>query len=257
MGAPTRFGIFCLQPAYAPERAVTRVGALPFGGPTDGSGYFPQGRLLGAVRVAAQSEVVTLSFTGGATGGTFALTITLDKAYVISAIPYNVSLAALQALIVAAIPEFSGNFTITGTASTSGTGGTYTCTFNTNLANQRIGGLWAVSTALTGGSSPAGAWARTTRGSCGLNQLDLYDASANDYVDAVLKYDTYLSPGGSVITPGHAAAAFTSANQPNQPTVYVSGIFKVSDLVGVDADAYATATGALIKKDGGINAELL
>lgn len=254
MGAPIRFGIFGLQPKCAPRRAVPRVGALPFGGPTDGSGYFKQGQALGAVQVAAQSEVVTLSFTGGATGGTFGVTITLDKAYVISGLAYNISLANFQAALVAAIPEFAGNLTVTGTASTSGTGGTYTCTFNNNLANQRIGGLWAVSAALTGGTSPAGSWARTTRGSCGLNQLDIYDSSANNHVDAFLKYDTALTPGGSPIAPG-VASAFTSPNQPFQPTVYTTGIFDPNDLVGLDSNAYTLGT--LIKKEGGSLVELL
>ncbi|AMV24581.1 hypothetical protein VT84_09310 [Gemmata sp. SH-PL17] len=249
MGAPVRFGMFGLQPALSPELAVPRVGALPFGGPTGTGLAFSQGQALGDVQVAAQSEVATLTFTGAATGGTFNVSFIGDKVYQTPNLAYNISLANFQAALIAAVPEFAGNLTVTGTASTSGTGGTYTCTFNTNLANQRIGGLFVVSTALTGGSSPAGAWARTTRGSCGPGQLDVYNSSTNNRVDAFLKYDVTLSPGGSVVAPG-AAAPFTSPNQPSQPTVYFEGVFNESDLVGLDSNAYTL--GKLTKMPGGL-----
>lgn len=255
MATPTRFGIQGLMPAFSPELAVPRVFALPYGGPTDGSGIFLQGQALGCVQVAAQSEVVTLAFTGAATGGTFTVTIQMaGVTYVLSALAYNISLANFQAALVAAIPEWAGNLTVSGTASVSGTGGTYTCTFNTSLANQRIGGKFSVTAALTGGSSPAGAWARTTRGSCGVAQADLYDSSANNYVDAFLKHDTVLSPGGAQVPLG-VASAIVAAGQPFQPTVYVEGIFNASALVGLDSNAYTL--GKLTKIAGGAQVRLV
>jgi hypothetical protein len=252
MGTPTRFGIFGLQPAYAPGRAVERVGSLPYGGPTDGSGYFPQGSLLGGVQVAAQSEVATLTIGGTPTGGTFIASWQGTNAvvYQTTALAFNVSLANFLAALIAAIPEWSGNVAVTGTP-----GSSYVVTFNTNLANQRIGGLFGVNiSALTGGT-PTGSWARTTRGSCGLNQYDLYSQGSNNHADAILKYDTYLSPGGSNNPPAGAASAFDSPNQPYQPTVYVTGIFAAAGVPNVDANAYTLGT--LIKKDGGVNLELL
>jgi hypothetical protein len=236
--------MFGLQPKCAPGRAVPRVGALPFGGPTDGSGKFLQGQAFGDVQVAAQSEVATLTIGGTPTGGTFYVTYTGDKVYQTAPVAFNVSLANFLAALVAAVPEWAGNVAVTGTP-----GASYVVTFNTNLANQRIGGLFGVNIAALTGGTPTGAWARTTRGSCGDGQLDVYSQGSNNHVDAFLKYDTTLTPGGSAIPVG-AAAPFASPNQPFQPTVYATGIFDPADLVGLDANAYTLGT--LVKKLGGL-----
>ena len=77
----------------------------------------------------------------------------------------------------------------------------------------------------------------------------MYNSSTNNRVDAFLKYDTALSPGGSVI-PNGAAGAFVSPNQPHQPTVYFEGAFATADLVGLDSNAYTL--GKLVKEPGGV-----
>lgn len=248
MPLPTRFGIQGLMPAYAPGLAVERVGALPWGGPTGTGGKWSQGQALGAVGVTAQSEVATLTISGSPTGGTFRPLLTFDKLYDLGNLAYNITLANFQAALIAAVPEFAGNVTVTGTAGT-----TYTCTFNNNLANQRIGGLFSVTAAFTGGTSPAAAWARTTRGSSGVGQLDAYSQASNNRVDAFLKYDTVLTPGGALVPDG-VASALLAAGQPFQPTVYVAGIFNVADLVGLDANAYTL--GKLAQQNGGLQAYL-
>ena len=253
MSTPTRFGIQGLQPAFDPGSAVERVASLPWGGPTGVGGAFAQGSLLGCTGVAAQNEVATLAFTGGATGGTFTVSYTGDKVYQSATLAYNVSLAALRAALVAMVPEWSGNLTVTGTPSASGAGGTYTCTFNTDFASQRIGGLFSLAAALTGGTSPAGTWTRTTRGSCGVAQMDLYVASTNEFADAFLKYDVTLSPGGALVSPG-IATSLVALNQPHQPTVYVAGTFLATDTVGVDATAYTLPK--LVKVGGGVYVRL-
>jgi len=249
MALPTRFALQGLMPAFAAHLAVERVGSLPWGGPLDGSFVFKQGSALGAVQVAAQSEVVTLSISGAPTGGTFTPVLNFDKPYVLPAQAFNVTLANFQAALIAAVPEFNGNITVTGTAGT-----TYTCTFNNAFANQRIGGLWSVTNAFTGGTTPSAAWARTTRGSCGLAQLDLYSQASNNHVDAFLRYDTTLTPGGGLV-PSGMAGSVPGLNQPYQPTVYIEGIFDPNDLVGVDANAYTLGT--LLKTLGGLYARLI
>jgi len=249
MPTPTRFGIQGLMPAFKPELAVKRAFSLPFGGPTGSGGAWAQGTALGCVQVAAQSEVATLTIGGSPTGGTFKVTFTGDKPYITAAVAFNVSLANFQAALIAAVPEFAGNITVTGTA-----GSSYVVTFNTNLQKQRIGGNFTVDiSALTGGT-PTGSWARTTRGSCGLAQMDAYDSSANNHLDGFLEYDTTLTPGGALVPTG-VAGALGAAGQPFQPAVYVEGIFDPNDLVGVDANAYTL--GKLTKFEGGLYARLI
>lgn len=249
MSIPTRFGIQGLMPAYRPDLAVKRTFSLPFGGPTGVGGAFAQGQALGCVQVAAQNEVATLTVSGSPTGGTFTPVLTFDKPYSLGALAYNISTANFQAALVAAVPEFDGNVTVTGTA-----GASYVVTFGTNLADQRIGGLFAVTAALTGGTSPTAAWARTTRGSCGVAQMDLYNSADNNFLDGFLKYDTTLTPGGALVPTG-VAGALGAAGQPFQPAVYTEGFFDPADLVGVDANAYTL--GKLTKAEGGVYARLI
>jgi hypothetical protein len=193
--------------------------------------------------------LATLTIGGSPTGGTFKVTFTGDRPYQTAAMAYNVSTANFQAALIAAVPEFSGNVAVTGTA-----GSSYVVTFNTNLANQRIGGLFSVDiSALTGGT-PTGSWARTTRGSCGVAQMDLYDSSANNHLDGFLKYDTNLTPGGALIPTG-VAGALGATNQPFQPAVYIEGFFDPNDLTGVDANAYTLGT--LSKAEGGLYVRLV
>lgn len=245
MATPIQYDQQGLMPAFAPHLAVTRVVNLPFGGPTNSGGSFPQGQALGAIGGSAQAEVATLTIGGTPTGGTFTVSFTGDKVYQTAAMAYNVSTTNFQAALAAAVPEFSGNITVTGTA-----GSSYVVTFSGLLATQRIGGLFGVNiTALTGGT-PTGSWARTTRGSCGAAQYDLYNSSTNNNVDAFLQYDTTLSPGGARVTDFG-----TASGQPYQPPAFVEGLFLAASLVGLDSNAYTL--GKLTKKQGGAYVRLI
>jgi hypothetical protein len=245
MPISTQYDLQGLMPVYAPQLAVTQVVNLPFGGPTGTGGPFLQGTLLGATTTATANEVATLTIGGSPTGGTFTVTFVGDKPYITSALAYNVSLANFRTALETAVPEWKGNITVTGTA-----GSSYVVTFGTDLANQRIGGLFQVNiSALTGGT-PTGSWARTTRGSCGAAQYDVYSSGSNNDVDAFLQYDTLVSPGGSRLGEFNG-----STNQPYAPSAFVAGFFDPADLVGLDSNAYTL--GKLVKKAGGTYVHLI
>lgn len=245
MATPIQYDQQGLMPAWAAHLAVSRAVNLPFGGPTNSGGAFLQGQALGAVGGSAQAEVATLAIGGTPTGGTFTVSFTGDKVYQTTALPFNVATAAFQTALGIAVPEWAGNVTVTGTA-----GSSYVVTFSALLAAQRIGGLFGVNiTNLTGGT-PTGAWTRTTRGSCGAYQYDLYSQASNNDVDAFLEYDATLSPGGSRVT-----EFGTASGQPYQPPAFVEGLFLASALVGLDSNAYTL--GKLTKKQGGAYVRLI
>lgn len=215
-----QFSLNPLRPAFSPELAVIRNVRLPYGGPTGTGGAFAKGLVLGCVGGSAQSEVVTLS----AGTGTHTCTFTGDKVYTVSHAA-NASLASVQTLWEGVFG--TGNVAVTGTPGTS-----YVLTFQGQLANTRIGGLFAVSSA---GGSPS--WARTTRGTSGAGQFDGYsDGGTNDRpttARAVLMYDYTSDPKGGLVTEAGPTG------QPYQPQAYVSGFFNVGDLTGLDANAVA------------------
>lgn len=249
MAIPQKFDIQGLQPAFAEKALIARAFSLPYGGPTGVGGAFAQGQALGAVAVAVQSEVATLTIGGSPTGGTFTVSFTGHRLYQTDPMAFNVSLANFLAALVAAVPEWAGNAAVTGTP-----GASYVVTFNAALANQRVGGLFGVNVGGLTGGTPTGSWARTTRGSCGLAQMDLYSQGSNNAVDGFLRHDTALTPGGALV-PAGMAAAFVSGGQPFQPSVYVEGIFAAADLVGLDANTYTL--GKLTKHSGGLHARLI
>lgn len=211
-----QYSLSQLQPAFGP--VVTKCLRLPYGGPTTTGGRYARGTVLGCVGGAAQSEVVTLSLGTGS----HTVSITADKVYQVTHAA-NVALATVQAQYEAIFG--TGNVAVTGTVST-----THVLTFRNQLANARIGCLFAVTSA---GGSPS--WARTTRGSCGAGQYDAYLDGTVDPAAAVLAVDYLSTPQGELVTDG------VRTGQPFSPLCYVSGFFNVADLTGLDAAAAADA----------------
>lgn len=116
------------------------------------------------------SEVQTISVTGSPTGGTFTLTY---GGQTTAAIPYNASLAAVQAALQAlpnigsgfeGLSPLSGYQTYPGGVVVTGTPGTsYVVTFQGALANLNVPAITATPS-LTGGTSPSVSVAQTTQG---------------------------------------------------------------------------------------------
>lgn len=91
-----------------------------------------------------QSAVQLVTVTGAPTGGTFTLAYT---GQVTSALPFNVTPAAMQAALIALPAIGAGGVTVTGT-------GPYTVTFTGSMANQVAAILQPNPAGLTGGTNP-------------------------------------------------------------------------------------------------------
>src|SRR6185312_5557273 len=146
------------SPAYATPNPVN----LPYGGPTGVGGSFAQGLCLSIVAGTVQSEVITVTISGAT--GTLMFIFYGDRPYTATWL-VNDSLATAKTALEGIFG--TGNVTVTGTAGTN-----YIITMAGSLANQRIGGNVAVSA--TSGTPTV---ARTTRGSSGAGQYDVYDSN--------------------------------------------------------------------------------
>ncbi len=207
------------SPAYATPNPVN----MPYGGPYGVGGTYTQGQPISIVAGTIQSEVITVTIAGAT--GTLVFTFTADQVYQASWL-----VAATTAVAQTALENIFGvgNVTVTGTAGT-----TYTITLSGALANQRIGGLVAVSA--TGSPTVA----RTTRGSSGAGQYDLYDSSTFTVVKGFLEYTFGSSPQGFISTPDIGF----NTEQPQSMPAWTRGRFFVSDLV--TTGTYALDTDAM------------
>lgn len=238
-----------LQVAHSPSLASTRAVKLPYGGPTGTGGPYAQGLILTNVGGTAQAEVMTITSTGDS--GTFTLLFVADKLYSTGPLAYNCSTAALQAALEEIFGD--GSVVVTGSAGTS-----YVITFQ---ANARVGGYPFFANTFGSGAISI---ARTTRGSCGAGQYDVYDGSTYTTTDAILEYATALDPTGALV-----GEYVTSTGQPFSPPAYQEGFFfvfggadggdtAVENLPNIDATAVGAgqklrkAVGSAITEAGAI-----
>lgn len=205
-----------LKPAFAPEIAVKSTARLPIGPAV------LAGTVLGPTGVVARNDVKTLTITGTPTGGTWAFTF---LGYQSANIAYNATAAQAQTVVDAFFG--AGNCVVTG-GPLPGTALVFT--FGGVMANALIKSFGTVN-ALTGGTTPAVAFANTTPGSSGAGQLDVYDNSAIAVASCVLAIDYTSDVNGGYLTERGPTG------QPYNPPVFYSGYFKVADLIGLDAAA--------------------
>lgn len=222
-----QYSLSQLEPAFDRNLASARPVRLPYGGPTGTGGRFAKGTVLGCVGGTAQSEVATLTL-GGTSSGTVTATFTGDKVYQVTW-TVGATNASVQTAWEAVFG--AGNVAVTGT-SAGATDGTVILTFQNQLANVRIGGLFAAT--VTAGTST---WARTTRGSAGAGQFDRYlDAGTLNTpttARSVLATDYLSTPQGELVTEG------VRSGQAYSPLAWVAGFFNVGDLTGLDANGVA------------------
>ena len=230
------FSLAQLEPAFDRESAVPRNQRLPVGGPYGSGGNIPKGTILGAVGGSPANEVRTL--TVGTSTGPIVSTFTADKPYPVSH-ANNASLAIVQAAWDAVFGK--GNVTVTGTPGTN-----YILTFSGMLAQSRIGGKMDVS------SNGTAAWARTTPGSAGGGQYDVYiDAGTNNAPNTarcILACDYASTPTGDLLGEG------LNTGQPFQPVCWMAGYFFTADLLGFDTPALADPGWRLVEGSGASDA---
>lgn len=212
-----------LTPAFAPDQALSKAVALPFGGPygtSSGGGQYGQGYALGLVPGTAQSEILTL--TVGTSTGTLTHYLYADKVYTVTH-AYNASTATVKTAWEAVFG--TGNVAVTGTAGTS-----YVLTLQGQLASKRLGCYLAIS------SNGNASWARTQRGNCGAGQYDVYDGSTVTTADAFLISAVSLNPRG-----GRATDLNSGTENPFAPPAWVEGFFNYADLGSNMATAAVTS----------------
>lgn len=218
-----QFSLQGLMPSQdSPAYAVPNPVQMPWGGVTGTGGPFEQGAAITCVAGTIQSEVITVTIAGST--GTLVFTFTSGNGIQQAKWLVGASLATAQTALEAIFGV--GNITVTGTPGT-----TYTITFSGNSANHRIGGLAAVS-ATTAGTPTV---ARTTRGSSGAGQYDLYDGSTYTIVNGFLEYGFNSDPQGCVVT------NIPSSGQPSSMPAWTRGRFFV-DQLGSNFDAAAISS---------------
>lgn len=234
MSMTRQFTLSPLKPAFAPEMAKERPVRLPVGGPYGTGGRFAAGLVLGCVGGTAASAVWTIAISGTPTGSKLTLDYTADKVYsatTANLVAAHASVAQLQTVCDAIWG--TGNTLVAGTPGTS-----FTITFQNQLANVRIGGYLALgNSTFTAGTSPAAALTRTTPGTSGAGQFDVYtDAGTNNNPTTArcpLKYDWLSDPIGS------AVSSIETGNPGQNALAYRCGFFNVADLTGLDANGVA------------------
>lgn len=225
-----------LMPAHSPNTAVTGAVALPYGGVIDQGVNFPQGALLGNSAGTPADEVWTITIGSATATVTFLFTTpegTSKTTFAVDAATADVE-EALEEIFGA------GNVTVTGTP-----GSEYVLTFGGDLSEKLLGGLVTM-TATTANPTLV----RTTPGSCGAGQYNVYSQASNNRVDAILQYEYGNTIFGAPVTEMRFAT-----NQPFAPPAYTEGFFNVDDLDGIDANAITLgklklSLGTAITQDG-------
>lgn len=226
-----------LMVAHSPQQAVLGAVALPYGGVIDTGGFFLQGYLLGNVAGTPTDEVWDITI--GSATGTVNFLFTTPAGLYQTTFAYNAATATVETALEEIFGE--GNVAVTGTPGT-----TYTVTFGGDLSERLMGGLVTM-TATTANPTLV----RTTPGSCGAGQYNLYSQGSNNRVDAILQYKYGSDPSGAPVT----EMRFTSVGQPFAPSAYVAGYFNCDDLPNIDANSITLgklklSLGTAITQDG-------
>ena len=215
-----------LLPLHGPEKAVELpVNLAP-------NTVFARGRVLGQLSASA-NEVQTLTVTGGPTGGTVTATVVhpITGQTLTFDLPYNATNATAQASARAVL---GANVTVTG-GPLPGTPISFT--FNNDFGSIPVHPM-TVASALSGGTNPAAAIARTTAGATANTFANYNDANSDGTQTArcILSYDCATDAGGNV-TLGNGAGDRGESSK--DVPAYFIGIFLTTDLMGLDANGVA------------------
>lgn len=222
-----RYATAKLMPLYCPDEAVELpINLAP-------STVFAKGRVLGQV-TSGGNEVQTLTVTGTPTGGSVTVTVVnpLTGITYTFDVPYNSSAATAQ---TAARAVLGANVTVTGGALP---GATLIFTFNGDLASLPVMPMTVNAAALTGGTTPAATFARTTTGRTANTYANYVDGNSDgtEVARCILSYDCATDAGGN-ITMGTVAGASARGETYKDTPAYFMGIFLTTDLLGLDAAA--------------------
>jgi hypothetical protein len=199
------------------------------------AGSYAKGTVIGQrSTVTAANDVQTFTITGTPTGGTLRFGFNGE---VTAAFTYSTTDATVQANAQAALEALTsiGTGNVTVVSSSSGT--VLAVTFGGACGNLEQPALSMVANGLTGGSSPTGTWARTTRGRAAGGSWAAYDdsiADGRDVARAVVQYATTVDTFGKHSSGGGE----WGTSQLSAPAFY-TGVFYTADLTGIDANGVA------------------
>lgn len=206
-----------------------------------GGVYYPQGTVLGMVpgTGTAVNEVQRITITGTPTGGTFAL---FYGGIFIGNIAYNATAANVRD----AINAYFG-FTVVSASGGPLPGAFVDVTFTGESGGMPHALMTAIG-AFTGGATPAVAITRQTVGKPAGGYAAQYLAGNSDGTQVakrVLKYPSATNFMGQVVQ-GDSMLMAAAGVMPNRGApAYFQGVFRCSDLPGLDAGA-VTNLGKLI-----------
>jgi hypothetical protein len=219
-----------LQPVFNPAFADTdAVKLMP--------GSYSPGQVLGQANfgLTPANDVQTLTITGTPTGGSIRLAISGSYQDISTPIGYNLTAAAVQAILEAMPSIGTGNVACTG-GPLPGTAVVITFQGAAKFTPMPVFAVF--SSALTGGTTPAAAVAHTTTGkSAGGIWLPYSDAASDgsDVAKMLLEFPTVVNLWGQHLT---GAAEPQRSRDLSAPAFY-KGYFRTCDLTGLDAAAIA------------------
>jgi hypothetical protein len=233
------FGCDPLLPLYAEGdccEQVTVVNLAP-------STTFARGTVLGVITSAA-NEVWTISDSATVSGGTYTISGTnplTGASFVTAAIAYNANNAAIKAALELVL---GSGITVTPAGSGMPTNDT-TLTFSGTAA-----GIPICTPVLTGSVTGGGslAIARTTIGRSA-NTAGAYANGNSDGTETakyLLKYACATDAAGNITFGGQSGADVAGVSSKTAP-VYYGGVFKTSELVGLDANGVTDLNGVLLQ----------
>lgn len=217
-----------LDPYFHPEDALTIDVKLP------NSVTYAKGTVLG--EIVGNDEVQTLTIGGSPTGGTFTVTF---GGQTTSGVAYNATAATLQTALQALSSIGANNVTVTGSA-----GGPYTLTFVNALGKTDVAQITASAAGLTGGM-PTITPATTTAGSAGtagtFKKVDSASTDGSQSARALLMYNCSTDSSGNITIEGEWAQTYPTA------PVYISGMFRTEDLVGITTTDISNLSACQVK----------
>lgn len=202
---------------------------LPVGG-TYGSGIqFPKGCLVGPTGVAKRDEIRTIALTGAPTGAKVTVTYQSSRRTVSKTTANLVTTIPTAAEMTTMLEGIFG----TGNIAVVKTSLSYEITFKGILNEREIGGILTPTATFTAGTAPTVTHTRTQIGSVGAGQWDKYEDSVVPKAVGALVYNQDIDEANGQVTENGFPG------QPSASPVTTRGVYRIGDLVGLDANAVA------------------
>lgn len=215
MGLVASYPMQGMQPSRNRDFATRGGVALPWGGPTDVGGEYPQGAALTLVGGPAQPAILTLTVSGT---GTYRLQF-INGGAIVQSLPLAQNATAAQ--VCTALQAIWPAWVLPTGSVTGSAGGPYTVTFGQNTG---IGGAFQ---SITVSGSAAVAVVRTQRGSVGAGQYEYTNGTTYTTAAAFLVDAFASSPTGTLVA--RSVPYPTPDDTTSVPWAWIEGFFYAAD----------------------------